>query len=372
MKPPTIVLASLLLSVASAVGSAQQTRPQAISDAQQDRFVAMLEAYGNGRPMTLEIGSFAAFREALERFGRPWVDNGPPEDRIRRRRTLALAALDGAVARLPRELGQLTTLLEWACQVLSRDRPSDFERTWMLASINFAELLSWRGLNLFVTEEPCPVDWVCGHGAHAVARFPDDSRFKAALVFARREVKVLTKRPLGSVRALLTGSALTAMTTAPPSRKETDRLANTFSKLRHLTNDPVVGPLTRLRLGILHYEMRQFGDSRRELGLVLRTSTDLSTIYLAHLVLGLGFDSEGKTDDARRSFEAAVAADPGILSGALELASHRFAAGQYAEGSALITRALSSPTRQDPWQWSCGDCPDLTQQLAQLRAGVVR
>jgi len=127
-----------------------------------------------------------------------------------------------------------------------------------------------------------------------------------------------------------------------------------------------------LRLGILHFEMRQFDDSRRELGLVLKASTDPSTIYLAHLVTGLGYDTEGKTENARRSFEAAVGADPGILSGALELASHRFAAGQHAEGSALITRALSAPSREDPWQWSCADCAGLTQRLDQLRAGVVR
>ena len=254
MKPPTIVAAVLATAAATALPGPLLV---ARSNAQQDRVVAMLDAYGNGRPMTLEIGSFVGFREALERFGRPWVDNGPPDDKIRRRRTLALAALDGAVAGLPlRERGQLTMLLEWGCKVLSTDPPSDFERTWMLASINFTELLSWQGLNLFVTEDPCPDGWVCGHGAHAVARFPADSRFKVALAFARREVNVLTRRPLGSVRGLLAGSALAATLPGSPSRKETDRLADTFSMLRQLTNDPLFGPRARLRLAILHFELR--------------------------------------------------------------------------------------------------------------------
>jgi hypothetical protein len=335
------------------------------SDAQKDRVVAMLDAYGNGRPMPLDIGSMGAFREALERFGLPWADDGPPDDRIRRRRTLAVAALDGAIAASQQafviSIAELTSLLESGCTILRTNPPSDFERTWMLATIAFAELSRLEG---FVTGDSCPEGSVCAHGDHAVARFPDDPRFKAALVFGRREVNVLTKRPLGSAPALL--AALRPISASPK------RLEDTLWKLRQLRNDPVVGPIARLRLAILHFELRQFDDSRRELGLVLKASTDPSTIYLAHLVAGLGFDSEGKREDARRAFEAAVAADPGILSGALELASHRFALGQHAEGSAVIRHALSAPSREDPWQWSCADCAGWTQRLDQLRAGVVR
>jgi hypothetical protein len=119
--------------------------------------------------------------------------------------------------------------------------------------------------------------------------------------------------------------------------------------------------------------MGQLKDSRRELGAALKDTADPFLAYLSHLVMGLGFDSEDQRDDARRSFEAAVALDPGVVSGALELAAHNFARGLRTEATGLLDRALATkPVRDDPWQRPCPDCGGWTRRLDELHAAVRR
>ena len=203
--------------------------------------------------------------------------------------------------------------------------------------------------------------------------FQGTLRFKAALTFGRTEVNILTRRPIANVDALGMPPILSRLPLGGGNSVSKNRLDDTLAKLRQLTSEPQVGRIARTRLGILHYELRQFKDSRRELGIVLKESRDTFLSYLSHLVIGLGFDSEGQPDDARRSFEAAVALDPEVVSGVLQLASHQFALGSRKQATALMDRALARmPAREDPWQRPCPDCGGWSGRLDELHAAVRR
>jgi predicted Zn-dependent protease len=140
-----------------------------------------------------------------------------------------------------------------------------------------------------------------------------------------------------------------------------------------MTPSPVLGPKARLRIGIVHYEVNRLDDSRREIAEALGADLHPFDRYLAHLVLGLGFNAQKRPDDARREFAAAVAIDPGVISGAMELSAHQFAIGLRTEGSAAMDRALAAePPRDDPWQRPCAFCAGWTERLNSLREGVKR
>jgi tetratricopeptide (TPR) repeat protein len=337
--------------------------------------VAGLDAYGKGLVVPLEIGSVDDLRNALKKTGRSWVEAGSPDDRARRRRVLTLAALEAAIAAPLSEWQSIRELLEWACQSFRSDEPSDFERTWMLATIAFAE--SERQDDFLIGGRCPPYSPACNHVRHAMARFPDDPRFRAALVFGRVELNVLTRRPLGYASRLLQATPVfnSLPVSAPLGRSTGDerRLANTLAKVRELQSDSLLAAVARLRIGIVHYELGQFEESRVEIAEALRADLHPFDQYLAHLVLGLGFNSQNRPTEARRAFAAAVSVDPEVISGALELAAHEFRFGSRSEGSAALDRAMAaSPARDDPWQRPCPDCAGWSSRLEALRAGVRR
>jgi hypothetical protein len=264
-------------------------------------------------------------------------------------------------------------MLEWACAMLREDPPSEFERAWMMATIAFAQ--SERQSSFLIGGCP-PFTYACNHVQHAIQRFREDPAFVAALVFSRVELTVLTRRPLGHPAPLVHASPILTsghVVAAAIGSADQRQLNETISRLRQLNPDPVLGPKARLRIGIVHYELNRLDDSRREIGEALRGNLHPFDRYLAHLVLGLGFNAEKRPDDARREFAAAVAIDPGVISGAMELSVHQFSIGLRSEGSAVMDRALgTAPAHDDPWQRPCAFCAGWTERLNALRAGVRR
>jgi len=362
------------LLVAGATVSVSMPRAHATSATPQSRdefLVAALDAYGKGLVLPLEIGSVDDLRNAVKKTGRSWVEAGPPDDRHRRRRVLTLAALEAAIAAPPSQWQSISELLEWACQSFRSDGPSDFERTWMLATIAFAES---ERQDDFLIGGRCPRSSpACNHVRHAMSRFPDDPRFRAALVFGRVELNVLTRRPLGNATKLVQAMPVLYSLQIGRSTGDERRLADTLAKVRDLQSDSLLAAVARLRIGIVHYELGQFEESRVEIAEALRAGLHPFDQYLAHLVLGLGFDSQNRPADAGRAFATAVSVDPGVISGALELAAHEFRFGSRSEGSAALDRAMAaSPARDDPWQRPCPDCAGWSSRLEALRTGVRR
>jgi len=344
-----------------------------VTESQDANLVAALEAYSEGGNVRLQVLSADEMRLALRTTGRTWVGAGSLADQPRRKRVLALLALEAAITAPPAQWRSINELLEWSCAMLREDAPSEFERTWMLATIAFAQ--SERQSD-FLVGQCLDFSSTCNHVGHALERFPEDPVFRAARIFSRIELTVLTRRPLGQPTNLVHAAPMVNngyVIASTMNSADQRQLNETISKLRELTPDPVLGPKARLRTGIVHYEMNRLDDSRREIAEALRADLHPFDRYLAHLVLGLGFNVQKRPEDARREFAAAVAIDPGVISGAMELSAHQFAIGQRTEGSAVMGLALAAaPAHDDPWQRPCALCAGWMERLNILREGVKR
>ena len=137
--------------------------------------------------------------------------------------------------------------------------------------------------------------------------------------------------------------------------------------------DPSAGELAQLRLGILHFEVRDFPASRRYLEPLGSSASDAFHRYLANLVLGLGLSSEGRTADAAAAFTRAVAIDPAVKSGAVELAAHHQMLNQPDEAAAIMNGLFSTRALiDDPWQRPCAHCSGWSRRQVALHAMVKR
>jgi tetratricopeptide (TPR) repeat protein len=355
-------LGGVLLAVSIAMsGGRSDLRATPQTDA--EKTIRLLESYGRGETRLAVFDNPETLVSNLRSVGATWVDAGPEPDRIRRRNVLALVALDAAANDVWWD--DVKPLLEWVCARLRRDAPTPFERDWMLASIAFTGV---HGDERFLLASGCRPPAVCNHLQHATSRFPDEPRLRFADVFARREVNALHRRP-GFPPELL----VPALPASNHSRHDDAmaRINETLLLLDRAATDPVVGPDARLRRGVLRYEIKDLDGSRRDLGDVIGTSTDSSIKYLAHLVLGLGLDADGRIEDAAREYAAAVALNPAIKSGATQLAAHYFLTGRGDEASRILDVAFAAdPPAPDPWRRHCGSCSGLEGWLADLRAMV--
>jgi len=361
----TLVVVAVLASGLS-LGFRGHVRSESLP---QGGIVDALEAYSRGADLRIEIPDFDNFLSILRRTGPKWIDSGPPEDRARRRNAVALLALETAFRASPPDA---MVVLEWACRVLREGERSEFERNWMLASIAYGQR---ERLESFLFDDKCPATrgLVACHQQHAAFRYPEDKRFDAGRVFARVEVNTLTRRPVLSPSVLTRVGVLNPYPPAVESARATERLADTLARLIDMFADRAVGLSARMRVGILHYELRRYAESREVLAPLLNGSDRPYFVYFAHLIRGLGFNSEGDATAAQHEFEAAVRIDPGVLSGALQLGALLAPLGRGADASALVDRALSDgSTIDDPWEYPCPDCEHWSQRLRELHRSVIK
>ena len=350
-----------LFGEAGAVARPEVTAQASIADA--------FEAYGRGERVRLQLGTkIDEFLRAIRGTGPRWIREGPASDQVRRRNVVALLALEAAFS-TPH--ADRMVLLEWACDLLRTGERSEFDREWLLASIAYAQA---ERLGHFLLTEECPAtsQYAACHQMHAVFRYPEDRRFEAGKIFARNEVNVVSRRPVLSPSVLIRANPIIKVhPPAVPSAADADRMADTLTRLEALTGDPAVGSMARMRIGILHYELQRFEDSRRTLASVIDHTQDRYLRYFVHLVRGLGYNAEGRPENAQAEFERAVAIDPGVISGALELSTLLVASGRATDASVVMDRATSIPaTIDDPWQYPCPDCADWSKRLQRLRAAV--
>src|SRR5262245_40038309 len=239
---------------------------------------AALDAYAQGRydealtPVRLATRDQA--RDFLQRLvfsGAQWVEAASAD---RSRRALIAAAFALEAERLRAERGEWADLegdeacagrcvIEWACTLLqSRGAPDDAERIWMLASIALAGgVRDWTFLQSPLSQ-PTEKRGERGHVHHAIARMPDESRFRLARAVA-----------------LASRQAVTSEMDTPREGLRTEQMVDQFSRaierssflvsvleqrratlgdyakeqLEALESDPAVGGEARLRLGYLYW-----------------------------------------------------------------------------------------------------------------------
>ena len=168
---------------------------------------ALLDAYAQGRhdetltPVRLATRDQAReFRQHLVLSGTQWVDAAPAD---RSRRALVAAAFALEAERIRAERGEWTDpgddevcagrcVIEWACTLLqSRGAPDEGERVWMLASIALAGgVRDWTFLQSPLSR-PTQKTVERGHVHHAIARMPDEPRFRLA-----RAVALSSRQPV--------------------------------------------------------------------------------------------------------------------------------------------------------------------------------
>ena len=239
-----------------------------------------------GRLTFRDAGEFVSL---LGSAGRNWISAAPPAERERRRDLVALLALEAAGS-APRYLGHFDGLniIEWACDLLRKDAPTEFERQWMLASSSlflrsYYELHFMRG----------PAGYLGGpsairHLEHALDRFPREPRLRLAKILLRPEAYALSSRP-GTDPDNLVTEPLRRRRGGPAGLK---RIAQTIEALAELVDEGDVGAEARAHIAWLQFHRGDVPASRETFILAARSATDPFVRNLAWLGTGLSLDAE--------------------------------------------------------------------------------
>ena len=353
--PPPVVMRMaiggvLLLSCVGSVGS-----PAHAQDIRQETLAALQNFEKTGRLSNLTFDSATGFVRAMDSVAATWVSQAPAPVRERRRAIVALFVLEVAVN--PANGGQIQ-LIEWACQFLRRQNPSEFERLWQQASVATLQQGYFQTTGTLLAN-------ALPHLDHAFRRFQADPRLRLMNLSLRPEVFRLSSRPGADARRLVK-SVVSRPSDLGPSTK---RIDVTLGELLSLGHDPEVGPESQVRAAWIYFHQNKLSDCIATAQLGLARTDDPFVKYLGYLVLGLAHDHQRNSDQAQTAYRSAAAALPGT-SGALALSASLFLAGDR-EAAADVVNALSEiNNRADPWTHVVSDYRRLTADIGRLRSLV--
>lgn len=313
--------------------------------------------------------------------GRRWIDADPARAP---QRLLAAAAFALETEHVRAERGQWRVfsgptcasacVLDWAQGLLvARGAPDAAERAWYLAAAALAGGdRDWRYLRRVINPARAGRA-IPGLMDRAVERFPGDAalRLEQALAAAGRFNVMLT----GARRAEdfpanmgRFGGRAELLFALPPL----DTLGAAAGMLAALTEDPLVGPEARVRLGYLQWADGRDDAARDEFTKAAAGATDPDVRYLAQFLLGWTAMSRGHSAAAIPALQAALTTRPGSQSAALALSALELQRGD-ADKAHDIARASLEQRRADadPWRlFLYGHHPQWPTLLAELRRQV--
>jgi len=320
--------------------------------------------------------------------GRVWVD-GALDDRPRRALIAAAFALEIQYVRAER--GGWTRsegdppctgacVLEWACALLqSRGVPDAVERTWMLASVALAGgARDWAFLHTPLSP-PGPRTVTRGHLVHAMARFPDEPRFRLARAVAQASRLAVLPEMDAPREGELTGPALSMeifRIVGPGMPPVADMRASQMDYARQLFTsviaDPSVGPEARMRVAYLDLRARAYNDALKQAREAAETATDPDVKYAARYLAAQAAQAIGDLTGAEALLTSALEVRPHSQSATLGLAALRYRRGDAEPAYGLIETAFRErPADDDPWRmFLYGDFARLPLLVAELRRQI--
>jgi tetratricopeptide (TPR) repeat protein len=276
------------------------------------------------------------------------------------------ARLELANAHLGDKWSDARVLVEWACELLREDKPTEAERLWHLASIDLAHgardwtllrkrlpEVSWEGA-IVPPDGPKAYD----HLEHAIARFPADAevRFAGALTEAVQVApawrRTRPSRPLVSVRG-------------GPDRDPA------ITALREFLADPHHGAEAHLWVGMLLMLDHQRPNDALGYFEVASRSHDAFVAYLAHYQAGRLLEQTGLASASEGHYRRALTVLPNTQSAALSLAALQFGRGNPEEAYRLASASVSDPAAVDPFQsYGFGSYRSFRHNLGRIREAL--
>lgn len=263
----------------------------------------------------------------------------PPErQREARRRVLTAFALEVAALGSIKHASSAGRLVEWACAYVRSHSPlNDYDRAWQLAALSVLE----GAIDSHALSE---------HVAHALPVFHDEPRLALARGIveeqfnAPNEALVRTPTASGLLRAR---EALTRM--EGESYRASERAVARFQEAAK--HDDVRAEAT-LRAGHVQMQLARYDAALATWATLERDTKDPALLFLLHLFRGQALEGRARVDEARRSYEAALAISPRAHSATLRLAALSFRYGRGTEAAPLSDALLKDDDpRRDPW-WS--------------------
>jgi len=309
--------------------------------------------------------------------GRAWID-AEPSHRASRLLTAAALALEFENLAIERgRWGQFGSdcasicVLNWASSLLiERGAPDEAERIWRLAAIAMGQ--GTRDERFLAQPLDPRQPLASGRGAtyDALARFPNDPRFRLdrALAMAMRYSVTTESGP----RNLPAASASGRVPVIIGSRNLTEAFdirSDVVSELTDLSSDPVLGVEAQLRLGYLHWTGGDDIAAAAALRLAGSRAEDADLKYLAYFLLGWTAMLRGDDAAAVRALTTALEARPDSQSATLALAALELKSGAAEQAYARAETSLAKrPTDDDPWRLMLyGHHPQLPSLIIQLR-----
>jgi hypothetical protein len=390
---------------------AQSAQPLAVAHALDlydgAQYATFLEALGTSNAVTPSL--FASFEKEADR----WVASASPGGRDRRALVAAAVALEIAhlLRSQPEELGG--RYLVWS-SLLMRQRGassrSSAERWWYLASIAGMEELAqpWvltvgsasgtRQTNIGGPGFPALVRAMGpgGHLADALARFPNEPRFRLAQVEATEPPsgngpapEVATPAVVAQLRA--SGSAPVPDDSRTPGAVEAEydrklaagklrllgQLPDIERAYQALAGDESLRAEVEVRVGYLEFRQAHWMTALDHLGRVSALTHETYLQYLSEYFAGRVFQEAGDGPHAIEAFERALALVPRARSAATQLAALLFVSDRPADRDRayplLQAAYVEGGAPEDPWRlYFRGDARLWPLYMAHLRDALKR
>jgi tetratricopeptide (TPR) repeat protein len=278
----------------------------------------------------------------------------PEKARETQRRLITSFALETAAIGSRRHQSAAARLIEWACSYVRAHAPqNEFDRAWQLAALSALE----GGID----SQTLRTHLGHLHGFDAEPR----------ILLARGIVEEQFNAPSEVLTRSLTSANLArAREEMTHAEGEGQRAADrAIARFKEATASEAVHAEALLRLGHVELRLGRYDAALTAWEGVERLTEDRFLLYLLDLFRGLAYEGETRTDDARRSYAAALDVSPGAHSAVLRLAALGFRHSRGGEPAQLVDALLhNDDARRDPW-WSyyAGDWRSWYARIGRVR-----